>query len=134
MLLQRKNTGYQDGKYGLPSGHMDGGELATHAAAREAKEETGVVINPADLKFVHATHRLDAGVSSERVEFFFEASKWQGEPVNAEPEKCSDLAWFSVTELPAATIPLVRRVIQLSDTGVRYSEYAVELTGSTRLE
>jgi 8-oxo-dGTP diphosphatase len=128
LLLQRKNTGYQDGNYGFPAGHMDGDELATHAAAREAKEEVGVTINPSDLRLVHTTHRLDTGISSERVELFFESESWKGEPENMEPEKCDNIAWYPIAQLPPNTIPLLRRVLQLSNEGVSYSEYSVELT------
>ena len=126
LLLQRKNTGYQDGNYGLPAGHMDGNELATHAAVREAKEEVGVVINPSDLYLVHTTHRLDTGISSERLELYFETEKWEGEPENMEPNKCENIAWCPVTQLPSNTIPLLRRVIRLSNDGVSYSEYSEE--------
>ena len=126
LLLRRKNTGYQDGNYGLPAGHIDGNELATNAAVREAKEEIDVIIDPNDLRFVHTTHRLDTGISSERIELYFETSKWKGEPRNAEPNKCDDIAWFSSTQLPANIIPLLRRIIQLTDKGVRYSEYSEE--------
>ncbi|GGV02513.1 hypothetical protein GCM10010211_82330 [Streptomyces albospinus] len=32
--------------------------------------------------------------------FFFEATEWDGEPVNKEPEKCLALEWFTVHDLP----------------------------------
>jgi len=128
LLLKRSNTGYQDGKYGLISGHLNGNELATHAVAREALEEAGIIIKPEDLRLVHTDHRLDTGVSPERIELFFEASKWQGEPKNAEPEKCSELSWHAIINLPQNTIPLVKNVLSKISAGVRYSEYAEELT------
>lgn len=126
LLLQRKNTGYQDGNYGLPAGHMDGNELATHAAAREAKEEVGITVDPGDLHLVHTTHRLDTGISSERLELYFETQRWNGEPENMEPDKCDNTAWYPIAELPPNTIPLLRHVIQLSSKGIHYSEYSEE--------
>ena len=47
LLLRRHNTGYQDGNYGLPSGHIEEGEFALTGAIREAHEEVGIKL-PAD--------------------------------------------------------------------------------------
>ena len=54
ILLQRRfNTGYMDGKYSLPAGHVDEGESFGKCIAREAKEEIGVDVDIKDLKFVN---------------------------------------------------------------------------------
>lgn len=126
LLAQRANTGYQDGNYGLPAGHLDGDELATTGAVREAKEEVAVDIDTQDLKLVHTTHRLNTYISSERIELFFECWKWQGEPQNVEPNKCDHIEWYPIDDLPTNIIPLVRRVIELSNNGISYSEYPTE--------
>ncbi|MEV4112813.1 NUDIX domain-containing protein [Nonomuraea sp. NPDC049695] len=95
LLARRKGTGYGDGLWHLPSGHLEAGESVTEAAVREAGEELGVVIDPADLTFAHVMHR-----APERVGLFFATRKWTGDPYNAEPDKCSELAWWPVDALP----------------------------------
>jgi 8-oxo-dGTP diphosphatase len=55
-LLRRYNTGWEDGKYNLPGGHLNGNETAREAAAREVLEETGVKVKIDDLHFFNASH------------------------------------------------------------------------------
>jgi len=126
LLLRRANTGYQDGKYSVIAGHLNGGELATQALVREAKEEAGIDVSPSSLQFVHAAHRLNDGRESERVDFFFESREWQGEVKNTEPEKSDDLRWFSVKELPPNMLPFIRIVLEHVFNNTSYSEYSEE--------
>ena len=109
LLLRRFNTGYADGQYSVPAGHLDGDETVIAAATREAAEETGVRIEPGALVFSSVMHRRDG---NERVDFFVEVAQWLGEPTNTEPNKCDELRWVDVNELPSNTIPYVRRAIQ----------------------
>ncbi|MFG1679442.1 NUDIX domain-containing protein [Nonomuraea sp. NPDC049269] len=99
LLGKRANTGYGDGQWHLPSGHLEPGESVVGAAVREAREEVGVTIQPDDLKFAHVMHR-----APDRVGLFFVTRKWAGEPYNAEPHKCAELAWRPLGELPDDTI------------------------------
>jgi 8-oxo-dGTP diphosphatase len=120
LLIRRANTGYMDGWYSLPSGHLDGGEPAHLAAIREAKEEVGVTIRPQDLEFLSVTHRVAEEGNHERIDFCFLATNWQGEPHNAEPHKCDDIRWVNLTSLPDNTIPLVRKMLTAIESGDRY--------------
>ncbi len=126
LLLKRANTGYQDGNYSFPAGHMDGGELAKAAILREAHEEVNVEIHEKDLKFVHITSRLNGGVKQERIDLFFEAWKWHGEIRNNEPEKCTDVAWFNIDQLPSNIIPYIKIVLEKVLAGEYYSQYPNE--------
>lgn len=98
LLQQRTNTGYLDGYYDFGcSGHVDEGEDMLEAAVRELKEEIGVTAKLEDLKLVHINQNyLDRPYAN----FTFELHSWQGEPRICEPEKCSDLAYFAVDDLP----------------------------------
>lgn len=99
LLGKRSGTGYGDGRWHLPSGHLEPGESVVGAAVREAREEVGVTIRPEDLEFAHVMHR-----APDRVGLFFLARKWAGEPYNAEPHKCAALAWRPLGQLPDDTI------------------------------
>lgn len=120
LLLRRFNTGYADGQYSVPAGHLDGWETVMAAAAREAEEETGLHLDAEDLAFSSVMHRME---EEERVDFFVHVRRWQGEPLNTEPDKCDELRWVHVDELPANTIPYVRKAIQSHRTGVVFQEF-----------
>ncbi len=109
LLLRRYNTGYEDGNYSVPAGHLDGGEEVKAAAIREAREEVGITIDPADLEVVGVMHRLS---NDERVDFFVAASRWSGQVANCEPDKCDELRWCDMDRLPDNVIPYVKRALE----------------------
>ncbi len=121
LLLRRANTGYEDGNYSVPAGHVDGNEPLRAAMAREALEEARIVIRPEDLRFAHVMHRVKA--DGERMDFFFTADKWEGEPLNGEPHKCDDLRWFDLESIPENTIPYIRAAIGSFTKEEPFSEF-----------
>lgn len=120
LLLRRFNTDYADGQYSVPAGHLDGGETVMAAATREAEEETGVRIEASDIVFSSVIHRNEG---DERVDFFVRVHKWQGEPINTEPDKCDELRWVNIDELPDNIIPYVKKAIQNHRDGIAFDEF-----------
>ncbi len=98
ILLQRRfNTGYLDGQWALPSGHVIELEDAMTGASRELAEETGLIVDASDWHFVCAMHRR---TDRTIVDLFFTTDRFLGTPRICEPNKCDGLAFFRMTALP----------------------------------
>ena len=123
LLLRRFNTGYADGQYSLPAGHLDGGETVLAAAAREAEEEVGLQLQESDMTFSTVMHRMEGNQEDERVDFFLQVHQWPGEPFNAEPDKCDDLRWVDIHQLPVNMVPYVRRALENHHMGIPFDEF-----------
>lgn len=121
LLLRRFNTGYEDGKYSMPAGHVDEGETFTESLIREVAEEVGISLKLEDVRVVHIMHRKS--IENERVDTFFVAEKWEGEIKNMEPHKCNDLSWFPLDNLPENTIPYIRQALDCIRDKKFYSEF-----------
>jgi 8-oxo-dGTP diphosphatase len=124
LLIRRYQTGYMDGFYSVPAGHLDGREPVRLAAAREAREEIGVRVEPAEVHFAGVFHRFEG---DERVDFFVHVQSWEGEPFNAEPEKCDELRWVDIHALPKNTIPYIRKAVEDFQAGVPFEEFGWEM-------
>ncbi len=123
LLLRRFHTGYADGQYSVPAGHLDGGETVMAAARREAQEEVGLRLEAGNLVFSSVMHRMEG---DERVDFFVYVRRWEGEPVNREPDKCDELRWVNVRELPENIIPYVKAGIENHRAGTVFQEFGWE--------
>lgn len=121
LLSRRYNTGFHDGEYSFPAGHLDGNETLVSTMIREAKEEIGVECNPESLKLAHVMHRREP--NEERINFFFTTVRFLGEPKIMEPHKCDDMRWFNIDDLPLNIIPYIKQAIEDIRKGILYSEY-----------
>jgi 8-oxo-dGTP diphosphatase len=124
LLLRRFNTGHNDGSYSLVSGHVDDGETFIQAAIREADEEAGVKISSNDLSLAYVLHNKNP--DSVYVNIFLNVTKWEGEIFNAEPEKCDDLSWFDMENLPENTIDYIRHTLDEVEDGKNFGHYGFE--------
>jgi ADP-ribose pyrophosphatase YjhB (NUDIX family) len=109
LLMRRAGTGFFDGLYSLPGGHVEPGESLRQTAVREMREETGLSIDPQALVNVGVVHRNS---DSNRIDFFLRATLWSGEPRICETDKCDALAWFDRANLPGDTVPYVREALR----------------------
>ncbi|BCK56195.1 NUDIX domain-containing protein [Nocardia wallacei] len=129
LLTRRAGGDVFAGRWHLPSGKLDKDEPITHAAAREAHEEVGVIIDPVDLRVVHVAHVAESG-PEPRLGVFLHAVRWAGEPANLEPEKCSAVQWFSldeVSELDVIEYPAVGIRAFLAGAFSSFSEHGWRL-------
>lgn len=117
LLSLRENTGYRDGYYDLPGGHVDENEDLFFAMIREAKEEIGIDIFREDMKIIHIYHHF----RKDMLTFVFSVNKYEGNLMNNEPEKCKELKWFEIENLPENIIPKIRDEILNIENGVVYS-------------
>ncbi|WP_245993270.1 NUDIX hydrolase [Xylanimonas allomyrinae] len=121
VLLQlREGTGFMDGHWAAgAAGHVEAGESVVAAAVREAREELGIAIDPRDLRPVTAMHRGQPGgpALEQRIDVFFEAYRWTGDPRRAEAAKAADLRWFAADGLPEPVVPHELRVLRALAAG-----------------
>lgn len=126
LLMRRQGSGYYDGWYSVPAGHVEAGELPLESLVRETAEELGIVIDSKDVKLVHTMYRTKHDETGDRVDLFFTVDKWSGEITNVEPHKCTDIQWFSFNKLPENMMHHVREALINSERGIPYSEFGLD--------
>lgn len=122
LLMRRFNTGYQDGNYSVPSGHVEVGESPRQAMQRESREEIGIEVRSEDLDLVTTMYRAKRDETGERVDFFFKTKRWIGEPQNKEEDKCDHLEWFPLNKLPSNMVPHVKIALDCYRDNINYTE------------
>ncbi|MFT4287732.1 NUDIX domain-containing protein [Nocardioides sp.] len=106
VLLQlRGDVPYMAGHWAAAAaGHVERGETAYAAALREAREELGLTAVGLEFATTMQRHGSEQPID-QRVDFFFTARSWAGEPELREPEKAHDLGWFRLDALPEPLVP-----------------------------
>ncbi|MFE1476636.1 phosphotransferase [Streptomyces cyaneofuscatus] len=119
LLSRRAGQVYAAGLWHLPSGHLDGPhEDVVTALIREAREETGVVIDPANVRAAVTVHHRSPGGAS-RTGHFFEVRRWKGEPEIAEPDVCDAMDWAPLHALPTQMVAYCRAGLDAYTAGAR---------------
>lgn len=113
LLMRRAGSGFRDGQLGLPSGHLDGDEDVVSALVRELLEELGIAVDARDLGLRVVLHsRAEDENDSEYMHLFFWVDRWAGTPVIAEPDKCTELVWADMDQLPTDVVDYVPTALQ----------------------
>lgn len=111
LFLRRANTGYADGEWSVPAGHVDAGETVIEACVRETAEELAIDLTRSDVRPILVQHKRDWD-GEERIDFFFAATLPHGQtPVIAEPDKCDGLGWASMATPPKPLVSYVGAVL-----------------------
>jgi len=101
LLGRRAEVSYGEGHWGLPGGHVEDGETLPQAAAREAGEEVGIGVDPADLEPIGISRYTDAGTSG--LDVFFRTDRYRGIPRPV--SECDQVGWFTLDALPEPVLP-----------------------------
>lgn len=120
MLVRRCNTGWHDGDFSLPAGHVSLGESAIEALIRESKEEVGVNLNKDDLELVHVVHRNKTPDNAEYIDLYFQTNNWSGKLKMG--TSVDLIEWCKVDNLPQNIIPVVKEVLIKISKGILYSD------------
>jgi len=116
LLVKRANSGYFDGYYSLPAGHVEEHEQPLAALQREMEEELGVRVSSEFVSLVTTSYRVQLD-QKDRIDFFFLIQGFDGEITNREPHKNEELLWVSLDALPENVIPYIREVLQAITNG-----------------
>ncbi len=123
LLMRRANTGFGDGLYGLPGGSIEGNEPIKTALIRESNEELGITLLDEDVLFSSVLHIAPHfRTPSEVFLFGFRCEKFQGTVENKEPDKCDDLSFFLLDQLPENILEGSKQMIFNLLSGSHFSE------------
>ncbi len=106
--------------WAFPGGKVDDGEMMRAAALREASEEVGIIGHQDDIKA--ETIVMFQTIQGTKIVYFGLVENYENAPAIIEPDLASDLAWFSINDLPTPMIPHHISGLNAILTGVGYNE------------
>ena len=122
LLQRRQGTKLWPGFLALPAGHVDEGENVYDAAIREAREELSITITKQDIIDSFVVNRRNKSLPPY-FDVYFEISSYQGEIKINEPEKCSELKWCDINDLPEDMIDFEIDAIRNRQNNILFSTF-----------
>lgn len=124
LLSLRENTGFMDGWYSLVAGHVEADETVDEAMLREAKEEANIVVKSMKLGTVMFRKGIDG--RDDYMDFFFIIDDYEGDIINKEPQKCGELKFFNITNMPNNVLNYVSKAVDNTLKGIPYDNFIFE--------
>jgi len=121
ILLARRINRFGEGTYGLIGEKLKNMENFEDAAVRRLKEEVGIDVNKNDLEFVNIATTI---TNMTFLQIGVLVKKYSGTPIIMEPNKCDDLRFFDLDDLPelfVGTKPNIELFINNEVYDVKYN-------------
>ena len=105
LTLRGPKAKSERGKWEIPGGAVEFCETFEQAVIREVMEEYGITIRVKDM--LHLADHIIPDEQQHWVSPTFICELIEGTPIIQEPEKCSDMGWFSLEEAQALPLSIV---------------------------
>lgn len=119
LLLLKRQGSHGAGTWTAPGGHLEYGQSFLDCARMEAMEESGLRIN--EIEVLGVTNDIFESEGKHYITVHCLALSWEGEAKIMEKEKCLDMGWFSLDELPE---PLFLSDINFFKTGILQKRFS----------
>jgi 8-oxo-dGTP diphosphatase len=116
VLLGKRKGSHGAGTWAFPGGHLEFGEEVEDCAARELKEETGLLARSC-RRGPWTNDRIDG---KHYVTLFIIVDRFSGSLQRLEPEKCEAWEWFDIEQLPSPLFQTVRSLLSITTMASLY--------------
>lgn len=105
---------------GLPAGHVDKGEDVYQALVREAREELNIDINVKDIEDTFVVNRINKNLKPY-YDVYFVIKNYKGIIKINEPNKCQELKWVLLDNMPDDVIEFEKIALDNYEKGIKFS-------------
>lgn len=120
LFQRRQGTKLWPDFLALPAGHVDERENVYEAVIREAKEELNIDITMENIIDTFVVNRRNKSLMPY-FDVYFEINDYKGQIMINEPEKCSELIWCNINDLPDDIIDFERIALINNQNGIKFS-------------
>ena len=110
---------------GLPAGHVDKGEDVYQALVREAREELNIDINVKDIEDTFVVNRINKNLKPY-YDVYFVIKNYKGIIKINEPNKCQELKWVLLDNMPDDVIEFEKIALDNYEKGIKFSSIRID--------
>ena len=110
---------------GLPAGHVDKGEDVYQALVREAREELNIDINVKNIEDTFVGNRINKNLKPY-YDVYFVIKNYKGIIKINEPNKCQELKWVLLDNMPDDVIEFEKIALTNYKKGIKFSVIRID--------
>ena len=112
VLMMQRQGSHGSGCWSFPGGHLEIGETEFECCKRELKEETNLTLTA--LTKLSFSNDINEDEGLHYVTLYF-TGEFRGTLKNMEPEKCKNIGWFSINDLPSPLFGNISKVLGIKN-------------------